>query len=215
MSLSLPFHVKPGAVIVLEGLDATGKSTQHERMERACMGMGHGTAPLFDPVPLFLHMPSAGTEVGQAVYEMTEALTEALDPLARQFLHLASHAHSVKTLIKPALKEGTPVILDRWWWSTVAYGWYGSKRVRNAFPSPIDFYDMVGRAWQGVNSDLIALFMHPHKEDSHNTDAVASGYAALAKEYPDKVVLIEPGDEGAQNEQLFDAMLARDLYWSE
>lgn len=214
--VKLPFLMKPGCVIVLEGLDATGKSTQHESIERSCMGMGHGSTPLFDPAPLFLHMPSAGTQVGQAIYEMTENLTEDLDPLARQYLHLASHAHSVKTLIRPAIKAGTPVILDRWWWSTVAYGWYNSKRVRNAFPSLLDFLALCERTWSGVSPDLIAVFMHPHVKDRHNTPGVAAGYHSLVKEWkPDNVVLIEPGDEGAQGEQLFSAMIERDLYRSE
>jgi len=216
VGLKLPFKLKPGCVIVLEGLDATGKSTQHERMEQACMGMGHGPTPLFDPAPLFLHMPSAGTEVGQAIYEMTEALTTELDPLARQYLHLASHAHSVKTLIRPAIKAGQPVILDRWWWSTVAYGWYNSKRVRNTFPSLIDFYSLCERTWRGVSPDLILLFMHPHVEDKHNTPAVEAGYHRIAKDWkPDNVVLIEQGDEGEQGEQLYAALLQHGLYWSE
>jgi len=184
-------------------------------MEQACIGMGHGPTPLFDPEPLFLHMPSAGTQVGQAIYDMTEALTEELDPLARQYLHLASHAHSVKTLIRPAIKEGRPVFLDRWWWSTVAYGWFNSKRVRSAFPSLIDFANLCERTWKGVKPDLVAVFLHPHTEDRHNTPGVSAGYHALIKDYPDKVVLIEPGDEGAQAEQLLDAMLKFNLYWNE
>lgn len=209
--LKLPFKIKDGAVIVLEGLDATGKSTQHERMERACM---NDEDTLFDPAPMFIHMPSAGTAVGEAIYKMTEEMGKDLDPLARQYLHMASHSHSVQNLIKPALAEGIPVFLDRWWWSTVTYGWYGSKRIQRAF-SLTDFTALAKRNWKGVRPDMVALFMHPHAEDHHNTAAVRDGYKHLASEFPEKLVLIEPGDEGAQAEQVLNAMVDRGLYWSE
>jgi thymidylate kinase len=213
MSLKMPFALKPGCVVVLEGLDATGKSTQHEMMERACMGMGHGSTPLFDPAPLFLHMPSAGTAVGEAIYKMTEDMGKELDPLARQFLHLASHAQSVEQMIKPAIKEGQPVILDRWWWSTIAYGWYGG-RLGNRDMSRREFEGAINGVWRDVKADMVAVFMHPHKEDKHNTRHVVRGYEYLIDTYPSEVELIGPGDEGEQGEQLYAAMVRRGLYRS-
>lgn len=210
--MRLPFHIKPGAVVVLEGLDATGKTTQHEKMERACMGMGTGKAPLFDPMPLFLHMPSAGTHVGQAIYDMTETMGADLDPLARQFLHLASHAQSVETMIKPALAEGQPVILDRWWWSTMAYGWYGGN-LRDRISRTM-LLDLCQTVWDGVEPDLVAIFSEPHKEDRHNTPDVMKGYRWLTKQFPDAVEIIHIGTEGDQGEQLYTAMADRNIYRS-
>jgi dTMP kinase len=215
MRWKLPFAIKKDAVIVLEGLDATGKSTQHEKMERACIGMGHGKAPLFDPAPLFLHMPSAGTDLGHMIYDLTESVGSELDPLARQFLHLASHAQSVQQAIKPALKgpEPRPVVLDRWWWSTIAYGWFGSKM--GSRMSLDTFEEVVRRTWAGVKADVVFLFLHPHKEDRHNTTSVTDGYEYLADKFSDRVVFIGPGDEGEQGEQMYEAMARRGLYRNE
>lgn len=210
--MKLPFLLKPGAVVVLEGLDATGKTTQHEKMERACMGMGHGTTPLFSPAPLFLHMPSAGTHLGEMIYDLTETVGKELDPLARQFLHLASHSQSTEQAIRPALADGRGVILDRWWWSTVACGWFGGELADRI---PLGrFMDMCKAVWRGVEPDLVALFMHPHQDDHHNTDEVVEGYEYMASLHRDKVALIEPGDEGQQGEQLFAEMARRDIYRS-
>jgi hypothetical protein len=39
-----------------------------------------------------------------------------------QVLHIAAHVDAVQTRILPALDSGKTVILDRFWWSTVAYG---------------------------------------------------------------------------------------------
>lgn len=210
--MKLPFLLKPGAVVVLEGLDSTGKSTQHEKMERACMGMGHGTAPLFQPVPLFLHMPSAGTHLGEMIYDLTESVGKELDPLARQLLHLASHSQSVQQAIKPALAEGRGVVLDRWWWSTIACGWFGSSLGDRLTLKQL--LDLCHNVWRGVEPDMVAVFMHPHQEDHHNTEDVVEGYQYLAELHRDKTVFIEPGDEGQQGEQLFAEMARRDIYRS-
>lgn len=212
-TLRLPFKIKSDAVIVLEGLDATGKSTQHERMERACMGMGTGPTPLFDPAPVFAHMPSAGTALGEQIYDLTESVGKDLDPLARQYLHLASHAQSVRTLLRPALKaeEPRPVVLDRWWWSTVAYGYFGGSLAERGFDLD-QFISLCRLTWKGVRADLIALFMHPHQDDHHNTPLVEAGYEYLVERFPQKVVMIQPGTIGDQGEQLFEAMSRRGLY---
>lgn len=212
--MEMPFPIKPGALIVFEGLDGTGKTTQHEHIERACVGLGHGSEPLFEPEPLFLHMPTAGTNLGQAIYEITEAITEDLDPLARQFLHLASHSQSVRFTIKPAREEGRPVFLDRWWWSTFAYGHEAmAKRFRMTYPELVTF---LFRVWRRMMPDVVFLFMHPHVEDAHNTPSVVEGYQLLMDAYSwgDRLVLVEQGDQNHQTLQIMDALLERGIYRS-
>jgi dTMP kinase len=216
--LTMPFKIVPGCVIVLEGLDATGKTTQHQKMERACLGMGTGSTPLFDIEPLFVHMPSAGTDLGETIYAMTEDMGKELDPLARQMLHLASHAQSVETLIRPALREGRPVILDRWWWSTVAYGYYGARLDRRCFN--VDQYmRMCKSVWGGITADLVVMFMQPHKKDKHNTPKIENGYYDVANGAPEHrmattVAYIGAGDEGEQGEQLYASMVRAGIYRS-
>jgi len=37
-------------------------------------------------------------------------------------LHIAAHLDHIETRIQPALRNGTHVVLDRFWWSTWVYG---------------------------------------------------------------------------------------------
>lgn len=203
--LKMPFHLKTGTVVVFEGLDGTGKSTQHERLEAGVYRPQYGT-PMFDGEPVFLHMPSGSNEVGQMVYELTERVDD-LDPLSRQLLHLASHATEVERVVKPAL-EAEAVFLDRWWWSTVAYGWKGVK----GRLSRRELARLAEKVWKGVEADLIFLFMEPHVDDHHNTPAVRAGYEWLAETFPERVRMVPMGDEAQQNLYIFEEMVKSGIY---
>src|SRR4051794_7388128 len=108
-------HLRPGALVVLEGLDRTGKSTQMSALRELRWDY---------PVPIFTHMPSGLTDLTQAIYRLTEAKRIA-SPLARQLLHLACHAENLGPLDLERREHA--VVLDRWWWSTMAYGWYAGQ----------------------------------------------------------------------------------------
>src|SRR5437868_1252792 len=109
-------RLRPGSLVVLEGLDKTGKTTQRKEL---------AAAPWDPPTPLVTHMPSGLAELTEAIYQATEH-HEIASPLARQLLHLACHAENLPALAEARQERG--VILDRWWWSTVAYGWFGGLR---------------------------------------------------------------------------------------
>lgn len=205
----MPFHLKPSSVVVFEGLDGTGKTTQQERFERACYAPTTGTA-MFDGDPMFLHMPSGTNELGSKIYELTE--TDApLTPLTRQLLHLACHATEMPETIVPALERGQSVFLDRFWWSTVAYGWKG---VEASF-SRRALADLAERVWNDLpEPDLICLFMDPHVEDRHNTPSVRRGYEWLAGRFAtnENVVMVPKDDEAHQTMFILDAMASRGIY---
>jgi thymidylate kinase len=208
--MQFPFRIKDSQVIAFEGLDATGKSTQMERMERGCsIDM---EVPMLTPDPMFVHLPSGTTDLGHMVYDFTEQ-HKIKDPLARQYLHWASHREEYRTAIKPALKAGRSVFFDRCWWSAVAYCWFGNPRVQSLI-SREDFVTQAQLAMP-VQPALVLLFLHPHADDPHNTEGVREGYEWLAKEYEDEVELIRPGNITQQNLQIFDAMASRGLYWNE
>lgn len=218
--MQLPFPLKKGAVVVFEGLDATGKSTQMERMEAGVYRPTYGE-PMFDGQPKFMHMPSGNNVVGAMVYDLTEEVDD-LDPLARQFLHMAVHAAEVQQTILPSLAEGEAVFLDRWWWSTVAYG-SGALRGRQGFSKGF-LRNICERVWTGVEPDAVYLFLDPWKKDKHNTPKIRRAYEWLAEEYPEKVTLV-PGPNSATehgqeyheaNTQLFilQDMVRRGIYKS-
>src|SRR5258708_36870334 len=104
-------RLRPGTLIVLEGLDRTGKSPQADALKALRWA---------EPAPVFAHMPSGLTALTGEIYRLTEH-TPITSPLARQLLHLACHAENIDTLARARQTSG--VVLDRGWWSTVAYGW--------------------------------------------------------------------------------------------
>jgi dTMP kinase len=209
--LKFPFRLKPGAVVVFEGLDATGKSTVHEHIERGVYASDYDE-PLFAGEPKFLHMPSGSNAVGQLVYSLTEMDVE-IDPLARQMLHMASHAQEVASTIRPHLAGGEALFLDRWWWSTVAYGWPSIKaHARAADWTRGKFMEMAGLAWDGINADVVFLFLEPHKEDRHNSPGIRKMYEWLAGNNPDIVEFVPMGTEDEQNLFVYEAMVRRGLY---
>ncbi len=46
----------------------------------------------------------------------------SVTPTALQTMHIAAHIDAVESRILTALKQGTAIILDRYWWSTWVYG---------------------------------------------------------------------------------------------
>jgi len=121
-------------------------------------------------------MPSGLAAGSRVVYRITEG-TSITSPLARQLLHLACHAENLPALIDARTRAG--VILDRWWWSTIAYGWFGGL---GPDVTRQDFFDTVHMCWAGFEADVVFLFMSPHMQDVHNSPAVADGYRWLAQQ---------------------------------
>jgi hypothetical protein len=107
-----PIRLSPGSVVGFEGLDKAGKSTQLDLL-RANTAV-EGT--------LFTHMPSGLTPFTHNLYAILESQPPA-SGLGRQLAHLASHSENVAAL-RAAARSGA-LVLERWWWSTMAYGGYG------------------------------------------------------------------------------------------
>lgn len=186
--LQMPFQLKKGAVVVFEGLDATGKSTQLDRMEAGVYRPTYGT-PMFDGEPMFLHMPSGSSPLGEMIYKYTEN-TRNIPAFTRQLLHLSVHADELDGTILPHLQRPEAVFLDRFWWSTVAYGWEG---LRGRF-SKRALRDLCQAVWEGVEPVVVYLFLEPLKHDRHNTRHVRRGYEWLAEEFSDIVTLVPSGE---------------------
>jgi len=184
-----------GTVVVLEGIDATGKSTQMELLQAQF------------PDEVFVHQPSGNTIVGELVYQLTES-KQRLHPVTRQFLHLAAHAEQYDRVIIPALSE-RGVFMDRNWWSTLAYGWYtgGLKWLVD-----LDVFEEIVRLpTQGIMPDVVFIFLHEHERDSHNTVALVDAYADLAGRYPEVIEPIEIGTKQEVNGQIVRALERRKL----
>ena len=103
------------ALIVFEGGDGSGKSTQCRSLLRRLQREGYPAISTREP---------GGTPSGNAVRRWLKSHQD-LTPLSELFLFEAARAQLVSTVILPSLRNGTTVVCDRHTASTVAYQGYG------------------------------------------------------------------------------------------
>ena len=101
---------QPGIFIVIEGIDGTGKSTQAKRLGEWFTAQGREVA--------LSHEPTAGPW-GKKLRE--SAATGRLSPEDELEYFLNDRRQHVEELIAPSLAAGKVVILDRYYFSTMAY----------------------------------------------------------------------------------------------
>jgi dTMP kinase len=171
----MSLRLRPGSLIVFEGLDRSGKSTQVKRLSALDWAA---------PGPRFTHMPSGMTDLTSSIYSLTEN-RQISSPLARQLLHIACHAENIGPITDARARHG--LFLDRWWWSTVAYGWYGAGLAGSGLSESV-FFGLIESVWAAHEADAVFLFMTPYENDSLNRDEVRSGYTALASEHEDVTI---------------------------
>ncbi|AXE37808.1 dTMP kinase [Acidipropionibacterium virtanenii] len=132
-----------GLLIVLEGGDSVGKTTQSRFLDRwlASHGVDHmmtrepGGTPLGSRIRTLLLDPASGT----------------LDDRAEALLYAADKAQHVTEVMRPALERGQLVVCDRYIDSTLAY--QGAGRVLDAAQ-----IDALARwATDGLRPDLTVL----------------------------------------------------------
>lgn len=103
-------------LIVLEGIDGCGKTTQARRLAEHLRARGRVVSALREP---------GGTRLGEAVRALLlDPATEAC-PTAELFGYLTARAQLCAAVIAPALARGETVVLDRFYHSTLAYQGYG------------------------------------------------------------------------------------------
>lgn len=115
MEISSPqsrrFEVRKGFLIVIEGIDGAGKSTQAEILMKRLREKG------FDVV--YFREPSQsrwGREIKKKASD-----PESLTPEEELDLFIKDRKDNVKKNLKPALEEKKVIILDRYYFSTIAY----------------------------------------------------------------------------------------------
>jgi thymidylate kinase len=188
----------PGVLVVLEGLDKTGKTTQAQALEVA-----------LDPqTTSHVHMPRGFTNFTEQTYALLESDDRPTSGLARQLAHLACHAESMDR-IREILAERA-VLLDRWWWSAVAYGWY-SGEIPAAGVGRETYMGLVREVWAPLTASVIFLFDQPHELDANNLRRIHEGYQELASEYDDVTVRVPPGDEKSVTTFILDTLGSRGL----
>ena len=101
-----------GGLIVLEGIEGVGKSTQLQHLRRVLEARGMVTTLLREP---------GGTPAGDEIRRLLLDPASQLDGRTEALLFMASRAQLVADVIRPALERDEFVLLDRFFLSTYAY----------------------------------------------------------------------------------------------
>jgi thymidylate kinase len=97
-------------------------------------------------------------------------------------------------------------VMDRSWWSTIAYGYFGSG-LRFAMDYPL-YEAMCLLPTQGVMPKVVFVFKSPWAGDHHNNSEVLAGYHSLIERFHDMAVVV-PKDTVEKVTQFIVAELAR------
>lgn len=101
-----------GQLVVFEGSEGAGKSTQLRLLAARLSAAGIPVVPLREP---------GGTPVGDSIRSILLDPESEISPPGEALLFMASRAEIVRREIQPALNRGDVVLMDRFFLSTYAY----------------------------------------------------------------------------------------------
>ncbi len=101
-----------GRLVVLEGVEGAGKTTQVRRLAAALEAMHAPVLTVREP---------GQTPIGDKVRTIVLHDSYEMAPRTEALLYMASRAELCERVVRPALASGTTVIADRFFLSTYAY----------------------------------------------------------------------------------------------
>lgn len=102
-------------LIVLEGIDGSGKTTQIRMTKEFLENNGR---------PVHVFREPGGTEIGESIREILLHSEHPPHPVTQLMLFQASRAELIHTVVTPLLAKGSIVLMDRFVGSTIAYQGY-------------------------------------------------------------------------------------------
>ena len=202
-----------GILIVFEGMDGSGKSTQAKNLKARLDDLSH---------PAVLTKEPGGTAAGARLREILLDPALPLAPEAELFLFEADRVMHVKTLLLPELRAGKTVLSDRLSDATVAYQSFGGGLSRE-FVSTLN-----DAALGGLVPDLTFLLDLPVAEISRRVlergdgptrfellgaayfERVRAGYLELARIHGSRTVVLDATqDPGRLEEKIWETLCRR------
>ena len=146
-----------GKLIVIEGCDGSGKTTQVERTVSWLKQINQPTITFREP---------GATPVGEQIREILLDPDLSPKPLSELFLFCASRAENMVINIVPSLSQGCHVVCDRFHASTLVY----QGRVGEIPLETVIQIDQIAR--QGVDPDLVVILdIEPEEAIKRNLSA--------------------------------------------
>ncbi|MBI3849466.1 MAG: dTMP kinase [Verrucomicrobia bacterium] len=193
-----------GLFITFEGTEGSGKSTQAALLAEHLRVTGRTVRLLREP---------GGTPIGEEIRHTLKHSPDnaAMTAETELLLMNASRAQLVREVIRPALARGEAVLCDRFYDSTTAYQGYGRGLDLKAVQAMIDF--AVGETRPHLTlllrisakasearrrsrqSTLPFLRDRMEEADHQFFERVAKGYQQIAAAEPERVRVIDAGDD--------------------
>jgi dTMP kinase len=170
MVVTNPKDLHPEArLIVLEGLDGVGKTTQTRLLEDYLKAQN---------IPVHRFREPGGTQLGEQIRPLLKTKGVIKSDMSAMLMFASLRAELMHTEVIPKLKEGGIVLLDRSLYSTIAYQGFG-KDISLELLSFIDSQSVAVSP-----SDIIYLAGRPKgTADSTSNDA----YETLGHNFSEKV----------------------------
>lgn len=105
-------------LITFEGIDGSGKSTQISLLKEKLVKQGQSVEVFREP---------GGTNLSEMIRGILLNPDIEIDPVTEVLLFSSARSQLVAEKVKPMLKKGVIVILDRFYDSTTAYQGYGRE----------------------------------------------------------------------------------------
>ena len=168
-----------GRLLVLEGIDGCGKTTQLQQLSSWLPTSGLMPAGS----QLIVTREPGGTALGKSLRELLLHPPQDADPgsTAELLMYAADRAQHVDRVIQPALERGDWVLSDRFTGSTMAYQGYGRGLDRELIT------DLERIATRGLSPDVtvwldIPLALSVQRRGSREEDrSEAEGFAFLER----------------------------------
>ena len=109
-----------GLLIVLEGIDGAGTTTQTRRLTEALKARNH---------PVHATREPSDGPVGKLLREILTGAHAPMDQTTLSLLFAADRADHLQREVEPALARGQVVVSDRWYHSSLAYQGTGEERL--------------------------------------------------------------------------------------
>lgn len=217
-----------GRLIVFEGVEGCGKTTQMNRIISWIASSGiEVTLQLFKRISqLVSTREPGGTHIGQEIRKiLLTPGVESLEERSELLLYAADRAQHVELVLKPLLEQKTLILCDRFTDSAIAYQGYGRGL-------DLDLIDKLNDiATDGLKSDL-TLWLDLDVEDGLSRAKsrgehdrieqaaidfhrrVQQGFSELAKANPDRIVRIDAsGDKDEVTERIKTVLIRKLRNW--
>jgi dTMP kinase len=213
-----------GKLVVFEGVEGCGKTTQLEHAYRWLLQQQTAFTPI-DQFPRVLKTREpGGTALGQALRQLLlgQTGTERMQARAELLLYAADRAQHVESVLRPQLVQGAIVLCDRFTDSTVAYQGYG----RGLDQALIQQLNQI--ATDGLVSDLTlwldldsatglariqrrGTIDRMEQADLAFHARVQQGFTELAQKFPERIARIDASQSEAEVANQIQAILRQRL----